>query len=58
MKCKKSYCMKQMNPLIPNIYFGKPFEKDEDSGACRLCDMGLGASYVYGEPLEKERSEE
>jgi hypothetical protein len=50
-KCKKSFCMKQVNPNIPNLYFGTPFERDENWGGCYLCGMGLGARYILGEPI-------
>lgn len=38
-KCKKAFCLKQVNPDIPDLYFGIPFERDENYGACHLCDM-------------------
>lgn len=39
-KCKKSFCLKQVNPNIPDLYFGVPFQKDKNYGECCLCEMG------------------
>jgi len=44
--------MKQVNPNIPNLYFGTPFERDENWGCCYLCGMGFGAGYINGEPIK------
>ncbi len=52
-KCQKPYCMKQANPLKPGIYIGEPFIREGAVMACYLCNMGFGASYVYGGPLPK-----
>jgi hypothetical protein len=45
----KIYCMKQVNPKVPRVYFGTPWEYDDDYLACHLCKQGLGVAYVYGE---------
>lgn len=39
-KCKKTFCLKQVNPNIPDLYFATPFKKDEDRGECLLCELG------------------
>ena len=38
-KCKKSFCLKQVNPNIPGLYFGVPFQRDENYGECYLCEL-------------------
>ncbi len=43
-KCQKSYCLRQVNPTKPNIYFGVSFEKDHHWMGCYLCD--LESTYV------------
>lgn len=37
MPCNKPKCLKQLNKNIPNIYFGTPFEYDENVLACHFC---------------------
>ena len=39
MPCNKRKCLKQVNPDIPDVYFGVPFEKDENWYACYLCEL-------------------
>jgi hypothetical protein len=48
----KKYCMKQVNPKIPGIYFGVPWKYEEGEAlSCFLCGLGLGVAYVNGGPL-------
>ncbi len=38
MPCKKTFCLKQVNPYNPESgYFGIPFEYDESWFGCYLC---------------------
>ena len=61
MKCQKSYCLKQVNPDVPNLYFGIPFERDENWFGCWLCDRKRSTSmeiekegrFARGCPLQK-----
>jgi hypothetical protein len=40
MKCQKDKCLgKQVNPDKPGIYFGTPFEYDENWLGCVFCCM-------------------
>lgn len=45
--CTKERCLKEVNPKVfPGVYFGKPFEFNENEGACYLCGLGeKGAFY-------------
>ena len=48
MKCKKSFCMKMVNPDKPEAgYFGEPFVYDENWLACLLCPRKTTKGVVY-----------
>lgn len=47
----KKYCMKQVNPKTPRVYFGVPWKWEEEALACFLCGLGFGIAYVNGGPL-------
>ena len=37
MPCNKTFCLKQVNPNISDLYFGIPFQRDESRMECYLC---------------------
>jgi len=39
MPCNKTKCLKQVNPDVPDIFFGVPFEYDENWMGCYLCRL-------------------
>ena len=48
----KSFCMKQINPYDDELFFGIPYEYDENWYACYLCmELGLGRAYVFNPPV-------
>lgn len=54
-KCKKTFCLKQVNPNIPGLYFGVPFQKDENYGECYLCELEIRKEEIQTESLISTR---
>lgn len=56
MTCLKDRCLKQINPKYPDVYFGIPFEKDENRMACYLCGLEVRKSKLLRRttPIEED----